>query len=164
MTSEDMTAGDWYVTGFVAAYPRLRRFAAVVADTDMDPDDVLHDALVATLAAEERGARIADHEAYLRTATFRAVLGRRRRAAGARARYVVPEVEAVQTDRYPSDVAGILDRLEPADRALLYLVDVEGWTSGEAARALGTSSTAARARLSRARRRLRRDPTLEESR
>ena len=34
---------------FEEIYPKLRAFAAIVADLDMDPDDLVQDALVATL-------------------------------------------------------------------------------------------------------------------
>ncbi len=34
---------------FADLYPKLRRFAAVVADLDMEPDDLVQDALAATL-------------------------------------------------------------------------------------------------------------------
>ena len=48
----------------------------------------------------------------------------------------------------------------PVDRALLYLVVVEGATYGDAAKVLGISPGAARSRATRARQRLR--ATLEE--
>ena len=55
---------------------------------------------------------------------------------------------------YPSDVSD-LDRVEPLSRGLLFLVDVEGLSTGEAADIVGCSAVAARARLSRARKLLR---------
>jgi RNA polymerase sigma-70 factor (ECF subfamily) len=65
---------------------------------------------------------------------------------------VSPTVEA----DYPSDLAD-LDALAPDERALLYLVDVEGWTFADAAVVAGCSPAAARQRASRARRQLRLD-------
>jgi RNA polymerase sigma-70 factor (ECF subfamily) len=54
-----------------------------------------------------------------------------------------------------ADLAAALRRLAPADREVLLLVAWEGLTSAEAAKVLGCRAPAARARLSRARRRLR---------
>jgi RNA polymerase sigma-70 factor (ECF subfamily) len=54
-----------------------------------------------------------------------------------------------------ADLAAALARLAPADREVLLLVAWEGLTSAEAAQVLGCRAPAARARLSRARRRLR---------
>jgi RNA polymerase sigma-70 factor (ECF subfamily) len=54
-----------------------------------------------------------------------------------------------------ADLAAALARLAPADREVLLLVAWEGLTSAEAAKVLGCRAPAARARLSRARRRLR---------
>jgi DNA-directed RNA polymerase specialized sigma24 family protein len=55
---------------------------------------------------------------------------------------------------YPSDLAD-LQRVDPVTRGLLYLVEVEGASVGEAASAVGCSALAARTRLSRGRRQLR---------
>src|SRR5699024_180266 len=47
-------------------YPRLRRFAAVVAPYDMDPDDLLHEAFLRV--AQTRGpGQFSGMEPYLRT-------------------------------------------------------------------------------------------------
>lgn len=54
-------------------------------------------------------------------------------------------------------VAAALDRLGRVDGALIALTALEGFATAEAAAALGLSPAAARARLSRARRRLGRD-------
>ena len=46
-------------------YPSLRRFAAVTAPSDMEPDDLLHDALVKVLSHRSRNDL--DHpDAYIR--------------------------------------------------------------------------------------------------
>lgn len=56
------------------------------------------------------------------------------------------------------DLAGrALDRLRPLDRALVLLVDGQGCAPAEAARILGSTAVAARVRLHRARRALRRE-------
>ena len=55
---------------------------------------------------------------------------------------------------YASDLSDLL-RLQPADRALLYLIEVEGRQYAEAASLLGVTEEAARTRAGRARHRLR---------
>jgi RNA polymerase sigma-70 factor (ECF subfamily) len=139
-----------------ALYPSLRRFAAVVGSADIDPDDLVQDAL---LRALRRGPLTdLDHpSAYLRQCICnlakdtRRSLGRRRRAYAAMAATVSEGFE--QT--YPSDCAELL-RLPPRARAVLYLQEVEGRRPAEIASLLGMSETAVRSLSSRARRRLRR--------
>jgi DNA-directed RNA polymerase specialized sigma24 family protein len=70
-----------------------------------------------------------------------------------RAKGETPEQLVVES--YPSDVAALLSLTSPTDRALLLLVDVEGESIGDAAASVGITAVAARARLSRVRRRLR---------
>ncbi|MEM9133674.1 MAG: sigma-70 family RNA polymerase sigma factor [Actinomycetota bacterium] len=138
---------------FVALYPRLRRFAAVVADADMDPDDVVQDALTSALVL--RPLSELDHPAaYLRRAIVRCVANRRRRARTWRR--LLPQLAAghVSEDHYPSDLA-VLDHLSPLDRAVVFLLDVEGLTGPELATQLGVSPAAVRKRASRARAQLR---------
>lgn len=61
-----------------ALYPSLHRFAGVVAPWDPDPDDLLHDALVATL--ERSSWSNLDHpEAYLRQVMVNMAAGYSRR-------------------------------------------------------------------------------------
>jgi len=140
----------------VAAYPELRRFAFVVADSDTDPDDLLHEALVRVLASRDLGD-IDDLVAYVRRAitnvasNTRRSLGRRRRAMvrlGSEA-----ETDAVEAER-PSDLAELMT-LDPGSRAAVYLFVVEGRSHREVADVLDVSESAARARVSRALRLLR---------
>src|SRR4051812_47460291 len=61
----------------VAAYPGLRRFAAVVGPADVEPDDLVQDAFVALL---RRGADgIDDLDAYLRRTVLNLSSNERRR-------------------------------------------------------------------------------------
>lgn len=81
----------------------------------------------------------------------------RRSALGGRLREELPRVVP---DPGPdvaarTDVARALDRLSPPDREVVELTAWEGLDSREVAEVLGVSAVAARARLSRARRRLR---------
>ena len=50
---------------FAALYPSLRRFAAVVADAGVDPDDLVQDALVRVVQAGGLG-RLEHPVAYFR--------------------------------------------------------------------------------------------------
>jgi RNA polymerase sigma-70 factor (ECF subfamily) len=138
-----------------ALYPHLRRLAAVVADTDMDPDDLVQDAVTGYLRIPPGAVR--DAGAYLRRAVVNAAGRERRRWA--RARAAAPLV-GHETDgpppAYPSDAAAVLACLAPVDRALLYLLDVDGFPVADAAAVTGLSVVAARARASRARRTARR--------
>ena len=144
---------------FAELYPGLRRFAAVVRPTEVDPDDLVQDALARTLAVR-RLADCDDPAAYLRTAILRLAanhrrsLGRRRRAL---ARLQRSEDEA---PRYPSDLDD-LRRLSPVERAVLYLSVVEGRSFAEIGSVVGLSEQAARARSSRALKRLRVELTTE---
>lgn len=138
---------------FRALYPGLRRFANVVRPAEMDADDLVQEALSRTLASHEL-SELDDPGAYIRTVLIRVAsnqrrsLGRRRRAI---ARMTQP-VPVAQT--YPSDVSDLL-RLAPKDRALLFMVTVEGRDYRDAAEVLGCTADAARARASRALRQLR---------
>lgn len=138
---------------FASLYPSLRRFAAVVGDSDMDPDDLVQDALAAMLERHDV-SDIRQTGPYLKQAIVNAVASRRRRSG--LWRVLIPRLarETTTVDTYPSDLA-ILDQLAPLDRAVVFLIDVEGLPSSEAAEHLGLTSAATRKRVSRARTRLR---------
>ena len=145
-------ADDDLRTRLVAAYPALRRFAAVVGPADVEPDDLVQDAYVAVL--RRGGEGIDDLGAYLRRTVLNLSANERRRWLR-RQRAVQRDVvvdEVVSTSFV--DVADLL-RL-PADVwAVLWLAEVEGWTHAEIGRLLGCSEESSRARASRGRRRLR---------
>lgn len=135
-------------------YPALRRFAAAISSTDVDPDDLVQDALVGLLRAWPRQG-IASPEAYLRRAILTGELSHRRRQA--RFRRLAPQLRAepTTTPSYPSDLR-ILELVGPLDRSVLYLADVEGLSFAQVSAALNVSTAGAlRLRASRARRRLR---------
>jgi RNA polymerase sigma factor (sigma-70 family) len=143
----------------VAHYGALRRFAAVVADSDLDPDDICQEALTRVLLAVRRGrgpgSTGPEVAAYARRAIVsvcaNARRGLARRAAAFRR---VGAGEEQQLPMYPSEVA-VLDGLAPRERAVLYLQHVEGRPSEEIGELLELSADAVRATASRARRRLR---------
>lgn len=134
-------------------YADLRRFAAVVAPWDMDPDDVLHSVLV-TIMRRGRLSDLDDPAAYLRRSIVNHVRSqiRSQRARRMMQRRVTGGEEHFVS--YPSDLDDLL-RLEPRERAVLYLHDVEGFDFEEVATMTGLTVGNARMIASRARRRLR---------
>lgn len=140
---------------FRPLYPSLRRFAAVVAPLDTEPEDLLHDALVATLRRRPLAA-LDDPAAYLRRVMVNLAHNQRRRA-GVRwkALRLLAASPPEATEHYPSDLSQ-LNWLSPLQRAVLYLSEVEGYRFAEVAEMVGCSEPAARMSASRARRRLRR--------
>jgi RNA polymerase sigma-70 factor (ECF subfamily) len=140
---------------FRELYPRLRRYAAVVAPAEVDPDDLVQEALTNLLA--RGGFDLVDHpEAYLRRSIVnmasngRRRLGRRRRAV----ERLSSSIESYVVADYPSELAALLS-LDPLDRAVLFLADVEGRSFDEVASLVGIRAETARGRASRARRQLR---------
>ena len=151
MTTPDADEDDRLVAEL---YPALRRFAAVVAADDLDPDDLLQEAIVRTL---RRGPlhRLDAPGPYLRAAMANLAANHdRQRGRERRAHERIAASSDVGTPAaYPSDLDD-LAQLSSHDRAVLYLADVERLPLAEVGRILGTSTTNARARASRARRRL----------
>jgi RNA polymerase sigma-70 factor (ECF subfamily) len=141
----------------------LHRFAAVVSPWDVEADDLLHDALVDVLTKRSLGE--IDHlAAYLRKTIVNLAAGHSRRSGALRralARMTAGNDESEQPS-YPSEMTE-LECLPPRERAVLYLVEVEGYRYAEIARMLGCSEVAARKRASRGRARLRVELALEES-
>jgi RNA polymerase sigma factor (sigma-70 family) len=139
---------------FADLYGPLRQFAAIVCSPDVDPDDLVQEAVVRTLAIHSL-EELDDPGAYLRTAIVRLASNERR---GARRRR--DALNRVRVDQqhgpvvYPSDIAELW-RLEPPDRAAVYLAVVERRSHREIAEVLGCAEEASRQRVSRALARLR---------
>jgi RNA polymerase sigma factor (sigma-70 family) len=136
-----------------SSYDELRRFAAVVAPWDVDPDDVLHSVLVKVLRNRRLGS-LEDPQAYLRRSIVNHINSEFRRRGTRRSAMHRLGPPDSGLDQYPSDLADLL-RLAPADRAILYLHDVEGFDFEEVARLVGMTAGRVRMRASRARSRLR---------
>ena len=138
---------------FARLYPSLRRFAAVAGPTDVEPDDLVQEAVAQALRRRPL-TELDEPLAYLRQTILN--LARNRRRGLARARRTLERIDATKDrgEEYASDLAD-LDRLGPVARAVLFLVEVEGWTFAAAANQVGLSEAAARTTASRARRRLR---------
>ncbi len=136
-------------------YPSLRRFAAVTAPSDLDPDDLLQEALVRVL----RRRSLSDLEvpaAYLRRTMLNIATSHNRRMGVRRSalRLALSGESSSTKPSYPSDISE-LEALAPKERAALYLAEVEGYRFEEIAEMLGCTAAAARQRASRGRRRLR---------
>lgn len=138
---------------FARLYPELRRFAAVVASSDIDPDDLLQDALTSVLASGDLG-RLQDPAAYIRRAILNRESNHRRSQARRRARSHLIEIEDSEAAVYPSDLAD-LEALHPHERAVLFLHEVEGWRFGQIAELLELPESSIRRDASAARQRLR---------
>lgn len=134
-----------------ALYAPTRRFAAIVARADADPDDIVQEAFTRVLLVDR--SRIDDLGRYIRRIVVNLVHNERRRTRRGATAVARLGTDVDARDRYPSELADLL-RLEPRVRALLYLVDVEREPIADAAAVLGLSAPAARMALTRARRRL----------
>ena len=139
-------------------YGPLRRFAAVVGGWDVDPDDLVQNALAKVLARDPRDIR--ELGPYLRRTIANLATDERRRSS--RTNGVLRRIGSAETeaDCYPSDLDDLL-RVAPRVRALLYLVEIEGQPVADAAEVVGMSNSSARVALMRARRRLRTELTME---
>lgn len=139
---------------FRPLYPAMRRFAAVAAPVDVEPEDLLQDALVQTLRRHKLGD-LDDPASYLRKAMLNLASNHRRRSGTRwRALQFLAGSSATVEESYPSDLSE-LSWLSPRQRAVLYLSEVEGYPFASVAQMVGCSEPAARMSASRARRRLR---------
>jgi RNA polymerase sigma-70 factor (ECF subfamily) len=134
-------------------YPALRRIAAVAGSVDVEPDDLVQEALVRTLRKGSL-AHLDNPLAYLRR-TIVNLASNQRRSLGRRRRAVARlSVDENWFPSYPADIEAILD-LPPKHRAVLYLVEVEGVPYAEVADQLGMTVAATRAMAGRARKKAR---------
>ncbi|MEN8113909.1 MAG: sigma-70 family RNA polymerase sigma factor [Actinomycetota bacterium] len=138
---------------FAELYGPLRRFAAVVGPREVDPDDLLQEA-VAQVLRRRRLTELDEPGAYLRRTILNLAANERRRFAVSRRAFAKLRSESDHVgESYPSDLSDLL-RLAPHERAVLYLSEVEGYRYAEIGDMLGCSEAAARKRAMRGRRRL----------
>ena len=138
---------------FAELYEPLRRFAAVVGPIEVEPEDLLQEAVVRVLQRRHL-TDLDEPGAYLRRAIVNLASNHRRHFAVRRKAMQTLRADSGSTrDEYPSDLAE-LGSLAPHERAALYLSQVEGYRYAEIAQMLGCSEAAARKRTMRARRRL----------
>ena len=131
----------------------LRRFAAVVRPADVDPEDLVQEALARTLRHGPL-ARLDDPGAYLARTVANLASDHRRSWGRRRRRQDLLGRPTPTTDAYPSDLDELL-AVPPGERAVLWLVVVEGRSHGEVADHLHITPGASRTRLTRALARLR---------
>jgi RNA polymerase sigma-70 factor (ECF subfamily) len=134
-------------------YPSLRRIAAVAGSVDVEPDDLVQEALMRTL----RKGLISDLDnplAFLRRTIVNLASNQRRSLSRKRKALDRLSIEEGWSPSYPAEIEAILD-LPPRQRAILYLVEVEDVPYAEAAGQLGMTTVAARAMANRARKRAR---------
>ena len=137
----------------IELYPSLLRFASVVGGFEVEPTDLVHEAVLRTLRAHP-DLEVNDPAAYLRhTIVNLARKQGNRRARWARVAHRLAPDRSEPTF-FPSDLADLM-QLTPSVRAVLYLTVIEGLTHAEAAAVVGCSESAARARSSRGLRALR---------
>ncbi|MBT8208336.1 MAG: hypothetical protein KJO18_08695 [Acidimicrobiia bacterium] len=129
-------------------YPKLRAFAEVTCSEDIEPDDVVQQALERTLVRHNL-LELDNALAYLRRSIIHLASNERRRLARRRKAIERLSVDDGHVPSYPSHVEAILD-LPGTQRAVLYLVYVELMPYAEAAHHLGMSAVAARKAASRA--------------
>jgi RNA polymerase sigma-70 factor (ECF subfamily) len=138
---------------FADLYGPLRRFAAVVGPIEMDPDDLLQEA-VARVLRRRRLTELDEPGAYLRKTMVNLASNQRRSFARERRALARLGASSQSTgDSYPSDLSELLG-LPPRERAVLYLSEVEGYRYAEIGDLFGCSEAAARKRAMRARRHL----------
>lgn len=144
--------GEWRIVEDL--YQSLRRFAAVVAPTDLEPDDLLQEALVSVL--RKHSLSNLDHPAaYLRKAILNEAYSHSRRRGRWRTALAAYAASTTGSNPpgYPSDLDE-LSRLPPRERAALYLHEVEGYRFSEIGPMIGCSEGAARKASSRGRKHL----------
>lgn len=133
-------------------YPPLRRFAAIVGPSDVEPDDLVQEAMMRVLRKRPLGD-LEFPNAYLRRTIYNLASDQRRslsRSRRAMSRLGSPEPHF---DIHPSDLDD-LEVLSPKGRAVLYLHEIEGRPFAEIAELLGERESSLRRAATRARRRL----------
>ena len=157
--------GSWRVTAvkgvpdddlaefYAAAYPRVLRVVAAMADGIEDAEAIVQDAFVQLLPRWQRLRRYDDPEAWVRqVAVRRLISSHRRRAVATR---VLPRlarpavVDGPHGDRL--EVDGVLRRLSPDARAVLVLHHGLSMPLPEVAELLGIPVGTVKSRLHRAR-------------
>jgi RNA polymerase sigma-70 factor (ECF subfamily) len=130
--------------------------------SSLEVEDVVQEAFIAALTTGSLPT--GDVGSWLRSITARKALDGLRQSVRRRERALGDpgegEPEPVAPDRAETPLATIvvhraLAALSPLDRAVLTLVDLEGFTMAEAAKAIGSTVVAVKWRAVRARRRLR---------
>jgi RNA polymerase sigma factor (sigma-70 family) len=134
------------------AYAGLRRFAAVVGPADVEPDDLVQEAFARAL---RRGlGEVEDLDRYLRRTIVNLSANERRSWTRRQLAFARHGSTTETRDSTFIEVGDLLD-LATDVRAVLWLVEVEGWSYAQAGALVGCSEGAARMRAARGRRALR---------
>ncbi len=134
-------------------YPALRRFAATVGSYDVEPDDLVQEALLRTMRTRTL-SELDNPRAYLSRAIVNIASNERRTLGRMRSALQRSAAPTAVSDVYPSDLDD-LESLDPRSRAVLYLTEVEGYDFETVGRLVGIRSANARKIAERSRRRLR---------
>lgn len=146
---------------FRVLYPHLRRLAAVVRPAEVEPDDLVQEAVERTIRNRSL-SELDNPSAYLSRVILNLASEHRRRLGRARRSGLRLGSDVMVDQSYPSDLDGLF-RLPPLQRAILYLGEVEGRTHAEIAGQLEMSVHAVAKASQRARKRLRAELTEEMS-
>lgn len=146
---------------FDALYPHLHRVACVAAPADVDPDDLVQDALVNYLQLDNPDT-VRSPRAFLTTVIVNLASNERR--SWSRRRSAVGRIGRPDhcIDEFPSDLADLLT-LPSRERAVLYLHHVDGLPYDEVADLVGCTPAAARKAAERGRSRLAESLSKEEN-
>lgn len=131
-------------------YPRLTRALALAGARDA-AEDLAQEAMARTLAKWRRVRKGTNPAGYVYTTAFR-LLQRHQRRVGPVARAEDPSVAGPEAATVTNVVlAQTLDAMPPARRAVAALCISLGWSTDEAAAALGIAPSTARVQLHNAR-------------
>jgi len=137
---------------FDALYPHLHRVACVAAPADVDPDDLVQDALVNYLQLHDPDT-VRSPKAFLTTAIVNLASNERRSWSRRQAAVGRLGSPGHSRNQFPSDLADLY-QLPPRERAALYLHHVDGLPYDEVAELVGCTPAAARKAAERGRSRL----------
>jgi len=148
---ERSTEVDAETNLFRAIYPQLRRLAAAIGPEEVEPDDLVQEAVERAIRRQPL-TDLVNPAAYLSRTIVNLAANQRRSFARAR-RANAQLHESVTQPAYPSDLNDLM-RLPAKQRAMLYLRDVEGCSYSEIAERLGMQERAVARATQRARHQL----------
>jgi RNA polymerase sigma-70 factor (ECF subfamily) len=135
--------------------PRLRRYLARLCDSDSVAEEMVQEAFFRFLRGRFRGETIDERTRYLFTIATNLARNRWSRER------VHEPLETVPAQPSPAgqfhaalDLYAALEKLEPRDRALVWLACAEGYEHRDIARIIGIGRASVRVLLFRARRKL----------
>lgn len=146
--------------------PALYRFAKALSGHSPVAEDAVHEAFAALLRELEAGRAVSSPRAWLRVVTRHALARQLRPASRERPAEDLEQIEALASDagwgasdgdqvwrRFEAQelVRAAFGALDPPDREVLWLVDVDGLSLVEAAETASLSLPAVKSRLHRAR-------------